>query len=248
MHAVDRPGDLGFDPARLGRIRGWMEGYVASGRFPFACTVIARRGEIAYCDYLGLRDVEAGAPYALDTIVRVYSMTKPITSVAIMMLYEEGRLHLDDPLAVFLPGFAEPRVLVEDATRLDQVAPAHETLTLHRLLTHTSGLIYGSQGGLLGDAYRAHGVDFGPAGGGLAQQDPVGASHARLHGVRVLQLGLPVAVEPQQDDLSRRHHVELRVAGGAEHGVLRSRREARQSGALSGVAMNDPKTRHDFLK
>ncbi len=168
MHAVDRPESLGFDAARLGRIRGWMEGYVAGGRYPFACTVIARRGEIAYYDYFGDRDVEAGRPYALDTIVRIYSMTKPITTVAALMLYEEGRLHLDDPLAVFLPEFAELRVLRDGARHLDQAEPARETLTLHHLLTHTSGLIYGSQGGLLGEAYKARGVSFGPAGGGLA--------------------------------------------------------------------------------
>ena len=168
MFAVDRPESLGFDAARLGRIRGWMEGYVAGGRYPFAGTVIARRGEIAYCDYLGNRDVEAGAPYALDTIVRIYSMTKPVTTVAALMLYEEGRLRLDDPLAAFLPEFAEPRVLRDGARHLDQVAPARETLTLHHLLTHTSGLVYGSQGGLLGEAYKARGVSFGPAGGGLA--------------------------------------------------------------------------------
>ena len=168
MHAVDRPGDLGFDPARLGRIRGWMEGYVAGGRFPFACTVIARHGEIAYCDFLGTLDLAAGTPYALDTIVRIYSMTKPITTVALLMLYEEGLLHLDDPIAAFLPGFAEPMVLRADAARLDQIVPARKAPTLHHLLTHTSGLVYGSAGGLLGDAYKAKGVNFGPAGGGLA--------------------------------------------------------------------------------
>jgi CubicO group peptidase (beta-lactamase class C family) len=183
MHAVDRPGDLGFDPARLGRIRGWMEGYVSSGRFPFACTVIARRGEIAYCDYLGARDVASGAPYALDTILRVYSMTKPITTVALLMLYEEGLLHLDDPVAEFLPSFAEPLVLRDGATELDQVEPARQAPTLHHLLTHTSGLVYGSHGGLLGEAYQARGVDFGPAGGGLA--------------VNVERLGgLPLLFEP----------------------------------------------------
>lgn len=168
MFAVDRPETLGFDAARLGRIRGWMEGYVAGGRYPFACTVIARRGEIAYCDYLGDRDVAAGTAYALDTIVRIYSMTKPVTTVAALMLYEEGRLHLDDPLAVFLPEFAEPLVLRDGARHLDQVERARETLTLHHLLTHTSGLVYRSQGGLLGEAYKARGVNFGPAGGGLA--------------------------------------------------------------------------------
>ncbi len=183
MHAVDRPGDLGFDAARLGRIRTWMEGYVNAGSFPFACTVIARRGGIAYCDYLGLRDVEAGAAYELDTIVRVYSMTKPITTVALLMLYEEGRLHLDDPLAAFLPEFAEPMVLRDGATGLDQVEPAREAPSLHHLLTHTSGLIYGSAGGLLGEAYKARGVDFGPGGGGLA------ANVERLG-------GLPLLFEP----------------------------------------------------
>ncbi len=168
MHAVDQPGDLGFDAVRLGRIRSWMEDYVSGGRFPFACTVIARHGEIAFCDYLGARDVAAGTPFELDTIVRVYSMTKPVTTVALLMLYEEGRLHLDDPLAEFLSGFAEPMVLRDDATHLDQVERARVAPTLHHLLTHTSGLIYGSAGGLLGDAYKSKGVNFGPAGGGLA--------------------------------------------------------------------------------
>ena len=183
MHAVERPGDLGFDAARLGRIRDWMASYVAGGRYPFACTVIARRGEIAYCDYLGNRDVEAAVPYALDTIVRIYSMTKPVTAVAALMLYEEGRIHLDDPLAEFLPEFAEPLVLRADATRLDQTEPARATLTLHHLLTHTSGMVYGSQGGLLGEAYKAQPVKFGPAGGGLA------ANVKRLS-------GLPLLFEP----------------------------------------------------
>lgn len=141
MHAVNRPGDLGFDAARLGRIRGWMAGYVESGRFPFACTEIARHGEIAFCDYLGERDLAAGTLFELDTIVRIYSMTKPIATVALLMLYEEGLLHLDDPIAEFLPGFAEPMVLRADATRLDQVEPARAAPTLHQLLTHSSGRI-----------------------------------------------------------------------------------------------------------
>jgi len=160
-----------------------MEGYVAAGRYPFACTVIARRGEIAYCDYLGDRDLEPRTPYALDTLVRIYSMTKPVTTVAALMLYEEGRLRLDDPLADFLPEFAEPLVLRDGARRLDQVTRARETLTLRHLLTHTSGLVYGSQGGLLGEAYKAQPVKFGPAGGGLA------ANVKRLS-------GLPLLFEP----------------------------------------------------
>jgi CubicO group peptidase (beta-lactamase class C family) len=183
VHAIDRPENLGFDPARLGRIRAWMAGYVTGGRFPFACTLVARRGELAFCDFLGRRDLASGAPYGLDTLVRVYSMTKPITAVALLMLYEEGRLHLDDPVAEFLPGFDAPMVLRDNATALDQVEPARAAPSLHHLLTHTSGLVYGSQGGVLGEAYKERGVNFGPAGGGLA------ANVERL-------AGLPLAFEP----------------------------------------------------
>ena len=167
MEATERPERLGFCPDRLGRIAPWMRRYVDGGRFPFACTVIARHGEIAYCAHTGQRDLEAGLPFEFDTVVRVYSMTKPITSIALMMLYEEGLLHLDDPVEAYLPEFADRRVLVEGATRMDQVEPATEKMTIHHLLTHRSGLTYGFNGGLLGDAYRAEKVDFGPTAGGL---------------------------------------------------------------------------------
>ena len=149
MDPASQPESLGFDADRLIRIKHWMSRYVGEGRFPFACTVIARHGQVAYSDVTGKRDVEAGTDFEIDTIVRIFSMTKPVTSVALMMLYEEGLVRLDDPVEAFLPEFASRSVLRAGATSLDHVDPAKERPTLHQLLTHQSGLTYDFNGGLL---------------------------------------------------------------------------------------------------
>jgi CubicO group peptidase (beta-lactamase class C family) len=163
------PASAGFDPARLVRIRPWMQGYVDAGKLPGALTLIARRGGVALCDCVGQRDVERGLPWTRDTLVRIYSMTKPITATALMMLYEQGLCHLDDPVDRYLPEFAAPTVLRPDASSVDDVEPALTRLTLHHLLTHTSGLSYGFQPGLLAEAYRRDGVDFSAPGATLAE-------------------------------------------------------------------------------
>ena len=97
----------GFDPARLERIDEHFERYVDDGRLPGWLVVIARDGEVAHRATSGRRDLEAGLPVEPDTLWRIYSMTKPITSVAAMMLWEEGRFELKDPVARFLPEFAD---------------------------------------------------------------------------------------------------------------------------------------------
>ncbi len=168
MAAAANSARLGFDPHRLERIQIWMERYIEAGKLPFAATMIARRGDIAWSGFTGLRDINAGLPYEPDTIVRIYSMSKPITSIGLMMLYERGLFHLDDPIEDFLPEFANLTVLREDAKSLDQIEPLAIKPTIHHLLTHTSGLTYGFQGGLLGEAYKKADVDFGPGGEGLA--------------------------------------------------------------------------------
>ncbi len=152
--------ELGFDPARLERLRGWMARYVEAGRIPGAHTLIARHGRIAWHGWEGMRDVEAGLPWERDTLVRIYSMTKPLTAVLLMTLYEEGRLSLDDPLDTFLPEFAGLTVLRPGAASIDEVEPLAERPTLRHLLTHTAGFTYGFQEGLLAQAYREAGVDF----------------------------------------------------------------------------------------
>ncbi len=134
-----QPEKLGFSGARLARIHNAMQRLVDEGKFAGILTLIARRGQVVYCDGVGLRDIETGKPVEKDTIFRIYSMTKPITSVAVMMLYEEGHFRLVDPLYEYLPEFKGIQV-AEGSGKL--VAPVRP-ITIHDLLTHTAGLGYG---------------------------------------------------------------------------------------------------------
>ncbi len=168
MKDTARAAQLGFDPLRLERIQDWMQRYVEAGKLPFAATVIARNDEVAWQGFTGLRDVEAGTPYDHDTLVRVFSMTKPVTAVGLMMLYERGLFHLDDPIESFLPEFADPVVLRKGAKKLSKVKPAKTKPTIHHLLTHIAGLTYSFNGGLLGERHEQDKLDFAPASGGLA--------------------------------------------------------------------------------
>lgn len=159
---------LGFDPDRLERIQTWMARYVDAGKLPFAATLISRHGEPVWQSHIGQRDVDAGNPYEPGTIVRIYSMTKPITAVGLMMLYEQALFHLDDPIEEYLPEFADLKILSKGAKKIDQVEALMVKPTVHNLFTHTAGLTYGFQGGMLGEAYAKAGVDFNPGGAGLA--------------------------------------------------------------------------------
>ena len=154
------PESVGLCSQRLARIGPWMQGYVAKGKLPGALTLVARRGELAYFDLTGLANVEEGIPLKKDTIFRFYSMTKPITSVAMMMLYEEGRFQLNDPLSKFIPAFANPQVFTGGAVDDYQVEPARREITIRDLLTHTSGLTYSFMQSSPVDAlYRREGLD-----------------------------------------------------------------------------------------
>jgi len=163
------PGALGFDPARLARLVPWMQRYVDAGRIPGAQILIARRGAVAFAAEVGWRDAERKVAWSRDSLARIYSMTKPLTATALLMLYEDGLCHLDDPVDAFLPELANRRVLRPGATRLDDTAPAETRMTLHHLMTHTSGLTYGFQEGLLAEGYRAAGVDFSQQNETLAE-------------------------------------------------------------------------------
>jgi len=157
----------GFDTDRLARIGDWMERYVAERKFPGSSIVIARGGDIVFRDQRGLRDVEAGLEFSRETIARIYSMSKPITSTAIMMLAEKGLFDLGAPVSEFIPEFSHMQALVAGATRLDQVAPC-AVPTLHQLLTHTAGLSYPFNPGLLGEAMGEEDLIFKPNQGVLA--------------------------------------------------------------------------------
>ena len=158
---------VGLSAERLGRIDGWMQRWVDSGRLAGMSVLVSRRGQVAYERCYGLADRERGTPMATDTIVRIYSMTKPLTSVALMMLYEEGRFQLDDPISAVLPYFAETRVWAGEGR--DPV-PLARPITYRDLLTHTSGLTYGFINATPIDAmYREQGVDFQTADATLGE-------------------------------------------------------------------------------
>jgi CubicO group peptidase (beta-lactamase class C family) len=163
-------GEVGFDAGRLARIDRHFTRYVDDGRLPGWLLLVSRRGRIAHLGTYGLRDVEAGLPVELDTRFRIYSMTKPVVSVAAMMLYEEGAFELRDPVSRFIPALADVRVF-RGGSALNMVTePAVEPVNLWHLLTHTAGLTYGFHYAHPVDArYRAGGFEWGtPAGVDLA--------------------------------------------------------------------------------
>ncbi len=157
------PEQVGLSAARLDRVRKWMAGWVDSGRLAGMVTVVMRRGELAFAETAGKADVERNKAMRPDTIFRIYSMTKPLTSTAIMMLYEEGRFQLDDPISKFIPAFANPRVYAGGSRGKIDSVPAEREITFRDLLTHTSGLTYGFMESNPVDALyrsRTNGVDF----------------------------------------------------------------------------------------
>ncbi len=140
------PAALGFDAARLARIDRFLaEHYVEPGRLPCALLLVARRGEIVHRSVLGHASLERGQRLAEDTIFRIYSMTKPVTSVALMMLVEEGRIALDDPVAKWIPSWHELGVYRAGQPGVFATVPAEAPMRVLDLMRHTSGLTYGFQ-------------------------------------------------------------------------------------------------------
>jgi CubicO group peptidase (beta-lactamase class C family) len=160
------PGELGFDAARLARIDSHFARYVDDGRLAGWSVAVSRRGELAHVAHHGLRDLAGGLPVDDDTIWRIYSMTKPVTSVAALMLWEEGLLELTDPVSRYLPSFADQRVYTGGSAANPGTVPATEPVRLWHLLTHTAGLTYGfHHAHPVDEMYRAKGHEFSPPRG-----------------------------------------------------------------------------------
>ena len=156
-----RPEDVGLSSERLGRVTRWMEKMIGDGKLAGMIIAVARRGSTVYLECRGHMDLAAKKPMTEDTIFRIYSMTKPLTSTAIMMLYEENRFHLDDPIARYLPMFKDMQVYVSGMRGSYQSEPAAKPITFKHLLTHTSGLTYGFMEATPVDGmYRSQAVDF----------------------------------------------------------------------------------------
>lgn len=168
--ATGKQKDLGLCGIRLAKVRGWMAGYVDSGMLPCAMTLVARHGEIALIDQCGFADVEAGREIARDSIFRIYSMTKPVAAVAAMMLYEDARFQLDDPISRYLPEFENMTVYLSGHGTMMHTEPAAEQITVRQLLTHTAGFTYGFLDETpLGEYYRREEINFNPGKQPLAE-------------------------------------------------------------------------------
>jgi CubicO group peptidase (beta-lactamase class C family) len=137
------PEDVDLSSERLRRADDAMHAYVDAGKLPGVQTLVSRRGELVHHDCYGFTDVEAGTSVDADSIYRIYSMTKPLTSVALMMLYEQGHLLLENPIHRYLPEFAEVQVWDSGTAEAPQTRPPARPITVHDALTHQSGLTYG---------------------------------------------------------------------------------------------------------
>jgi CubicO group peptidase (beta-lactamase class C family) len=138
-----KPEDVGLSSSRLARIGDHMKRYIDAGKIAGTLTLVARRGQVAYLEPQGHLEIERRRPVTADAVWRIYSMTKPITSVGLMMLYEEGRFQLDDPVHRFIPSWQNLRVFVGGNYPTFKTAAVERPMTIRDLLSHTSGLTYG---------------------------------------------------------------------------------------------------------
>ncbi|MFF9281325.1 serine hydrolase domain-containing protein [Streptomyces griseosporeus] len=164
------PAEAGLDAKALDRLDRHLAHLVDEGRLPGFLVSVARGGRVAHLTAHGLRDVAAGAPVTPDTLWRIYSMTKPVTAVAALLLVEEGRLSLDDPVERHLPAFADPRVYVSGSGEDVVTRPAAGPILIRHLMTHTAGLTFAF--------YHTHPVDALYRAAGLHASVPSGADLA----------------------------------------------------------------------
>jgi CubicO group peptidase (beta-lactamase class C family) len=161
------PEAVGLSSARLARVTELVKGEIAQGRYPGAVALVARRGKVAYFEALGQRDPQSGAPMTKDAIFRLYSMTKPFASVAAMMLVEDGKILLSDPVSKYLPKLKNlqvsvPRVDPQTGRVSYALVPTEREMTIQDLMRHTSGLVYGvfTSHAAVKEAYAKEGVDW----------------------------------------------------------------------------------------
>ncbi len=156
-----KPESVGLSAERLDRISATVQKDIDEKRIAGAVTLVMRHGQVTWIKAQGMSDLEAGKPMRQDSIFRICSMTKPITSTAVMILYEEGKFMLDDPISKYIPEFKNPKVLVKSETGTTHTIPAKREITIRDLLTHTSGLTYhwnSDLGQMYKDANVAHGI------------------------------------------------------------------------------------------
>ena len=162
------PSEVGI--GRLDRITQMFKADTDAKRIPGAVVMIARNGKVVYEEAFGVRDPASGAPMQKDSIFRMYSMTKPITGVAVLMLMEEGKIRLTDPVSKYLPALKNPKVMVEtvdgQGRRVTSTVPANREITIQDLMRHTSGITYGAGNSAAEQAMTKAGIGLQLAGSG----------------------------------------------------------------------------------
>jgi CubicO group peptidase (beta-lactamase class C family) len=166
-----KPEEVGMSSERLARIGEVLKADIEAGRIPGAVIAIARHGKLVALDAYGWRDKAAGVAMTTDTIFNIASMTKPMTTVGALMLYERGKLLIGDPLSKYFPKFSDMRVAARDASGepTTETIPANRAITIQDLMRHTSGIIYGGRGNTL--VHKMY-----PAGSGDAAREYDGAA------------------------------------------------------------------------
>ena len=137
------PEEVGFSSEQLGKIESYFQGRVDRGEIAGIVTLVARDGKIAHLSAVGYQNVEQRVPMETDSLFRIYSMTKPIASTALMMLYQDGLFQLNDPLSKFIPEFADLRVLRDPSGPLDETVAMEREPTIQDVLRHTAGFSHG---------------------------------------------------------------------------------------------------------
>ena len=167
---MSRPEDVGVSTERLNRIGETMRKLIDEKKIPGTVTLVAKKGKIVHFETNGMRDIEKKLPMEKDTIFRIYSQSKPITGAALMMLFEEGKFLMTDPVSKYLPEFSDMQVCIGEENGKMKTEAASSPITIQQLASHTSGLSYSFVPGPVGAMYIAEEMERGlgnvPSAGG----------------------------------------------------------------------------------
>ena len=197
------PESVGMATEKLGAIKANLQPLIDEHKVPGFVTVVARNGKVVHAEAFGSMDVERQKPMRPDTIFRMASMTKPVTGAAVMILVQEGRIAVSDPLSKYIPEFAEMNVLVQDEEGVSSTAPADKAITIQHLLTHTSGLTLGVFPNAVAELYAAAGLGFSAeqwaaarGSGGVIEDDAAYRHSLTLEEFVRKAAELPLLVQP----------------------------------------------------
>ena len=161
MNKTTKPEKVGVSSERLENIGESMRSLIEAKKIPGTVTLVARKGEVVHFEANGMRNIEKGLPMEKDTIHRIYSQSKPVTGAALMMLFEEGKFLMTDPVSKYFPEFAEMKVHVSGEGANMKTEPASSPVTIQQLACHTSGLSYSFMPGPIGSLYISEEVERG---------------------------------------------------------------------------------------